>query len=170
MTTPRCADAIAEFPQFFARAAFSRGGVALLTNTGPLAGQVAVEDCHPSTDQPWLVQEFESGPMVCTYSTLHDGAVTAHCTYRAPHQWEHSTGISFLGIDGHPTLEVVRKFAEPMQYTGQLSFDFVESGDELFLIESQPQDDRRRPADERRAPGRRHHRPIRAADDGRARH
>ena len=131
-------DAIAEFPQFFARAAFSRGGVALLTNTGPLAGQVAVEDCHPNTDQPWLVQEFVSGPMVCTYSTLHDGAVTAHCTYRAPHQWEHSTGISFLGIDGHPTLEVVRKFAEPMQYTGQLSFDFVESGDELFLIECNP--------------------------------
>ena len=105
---------------YFARAAFSRGGVALLTNTGPLAGQVAVEDCHPSPDQPWLVQEFVAGPMVCTYSTLHDGRVTAHCTYRAPRQWEHSTGIAFLGIDGHPTLDVVERLAGPMEYTGQL--------------------------------------------------
>lgn len=130
--------AIAEFPSFFARAAFSRGGVALLTNTGPLAGAVAVEDCHPTPEQPWLVQEFVSGPMVCSYSTLHEGRVTAHCTYRAPRQWEHSTGISFLGVDGTPTLDVVRRFAEPMAYTGQLSFDFVDQDGELFVIECNP--------------------------------
>lgn len=131
-------DAIERFPHYFARAAFSRGGVALLTNTGPLAGQVAVDDCHPSTDQPWLVQEFVSGPMVCSYSTVHGGRVTAHCTYRAPRQWEHSTGISFLGVDGQPTLDVVEKIAGPMTYTGQLSFDFVESDGQLYLIECNP--------------------------------
>jgi predicted ATP-grasp superfamily ATP-dependent carboligase len=131
-------EAIGEFPSFFARAAFSRGGVALLTNSGPLAGMVATDDCHPNTEQPWLVQEFVSGPMVCSYSTVHHGNVTAHCTYRAPKQWEHSTGISFLGIDGAPTLDVVRTFAESMDYTGQLSFDFVESDGQLFLIECNP--------------------------------
>ena len=131
-------DAIAQFPQYFARAAFSRGGVALLTNSGPLAGKVAVEDCHPSQEQPWLVQEYLDGPMVCSYSTLHEGRVTAHCTYRAPHQWEHSTGISFLALDSAPTLDVVRRFAEPMRYSGQLSFDFVDHGGKLFLIECNP--------------------------------
>ena len=83
---------IARFPRYFARAAFSRGGVSLLTNTGPLAGQLSVDDCHPTPESPWLVQEFVDGPMHCTYSTLHDGRVTAHCAYRAPRQWEHSTG------------------------------------------------------------------------------
>jgi hypothetical protein len=131
-------EAIAQFPQYFARAAFSRGGVALLTNTGPLAGAVAPEDCHPTVDQPWLVQEFVSGPMVCSYSTVHQGRVTAHCTYRAPLQWEHSTGISFLAVDGAPTLDVVRRFAEAMSYTGQLSFDFVDRDGELFIIECNP--------------------------------
>jgi predicted ATP-grasp superfamily ATP-dependent carboligase len=131
-------DAIGRFPEYFARAAFSRGGVALLTNTGPLAGAVAVGDCHPTVEQPWLVQEFVTGPMVCSYSTLHEGRVTAHCTYRAPRQWQHSTGISFLGVDGTATLDVVRRFAEPMAYTGQLSFDFVERDGELFIIECNP--------------------------------
>lgn len=130
--------AIAKFPHYFARAAFSRGGVDLLTNTGPLAGAMSPDDCKPTTDRPWLVQEFVQGPMVCSYSTLHGGKVTAHCTYRAPRQWEHSTGITFLAVDGHPTLEVVQKIAEPMSYTGQLSFDFVESDGLLYLIECNP--------------------------------
>ncbi|MFT2622094.1 hypothetical protein ACMWQU_27220, partial [Escherichia coli] len=34
--------AIAGFPRYFARAAFSLGGVGLLTNTGPLAGKVPI--------------------------------------------------------------------------------------------------------------------------------
>ena len=132
-------DAIAQFPEYFARAAFSRGGVALLTNTGPLAGQVAVEDCHPSAEQPWLVQEFVTGPMVCSYSTLHDGRVTAHCTYRAPRP----VGAQHRHLVPRHRRRARRsrscsKFAEPMSYTGQLSFDFVDSDDELFLIECNP--------------------------------
>lgn len=81
--------AIARFPRYFARAAYSRGGVALLTNTGPLSGEMTVKQCHPTPEQPWIVQPFTDGPMVCSYSTIVDGRVTAHCTYRAP-----SSGIT----------------------------------------------------------------------------
>lgn len=129
---------IERFPRYFARAAFSRGGVSLLTNTGPLAGHVSVDDCHPTPEQPWLVQNFVDGPMVCTYSTVHAGQVTAHCTYRAPRQWEHSTGISFLSVDGGPSLEVVERIAGSLGYTGQLSFDFVDGRDGLSIIECNP--------------------------------
>ncbi|NLA29019.1 MAG: carbamoyl-phosphate synthase large subunit, partial [Propionibacterium sp.] len=73
--------AIDRFPQYFARAVFSRGGVGLLTNTGPLAGRMSVDDCHPTPDQPWLVQPFTDGPMVCSYSMIVDGKVTGQCTY-----------------------------------------------------------------------------------------
>jgi NAD(P)-dependent dehydrogenase (short-subunit alcohol dehydrogenase family) len=72
-------EAIARFPRYFARAVFSRGGVSLLTNEGPLAGHVSVEDVQPSAEIPWLVQEFVDGPMQCTYSTLHEGRISAHC-------------------------------------------------------------------------------------------
>ena len=40
-------EGIERFPRYFARAAFSRGGVSLLTNTGPLAGKLEGADCHP---------------------------------------------------------------------------------------------------------------------------
>ncbi len=134
------AAAIARFPQYFARAAFSRGGVSLLTNTGPLAGQLAVADVHPTPDQPWLVQPFVDGPMVCTYSTIVDGRVTAHCTYRAPEQWAHSTGIAFLAVDSSQTLEYTQRLVEALDdtYTGQLSFDWVDHDGQLYGIECNP--------------------------------
>jgi predicted ATP-grasp superfamily ATP-dependent carboligase len=129
---------IARFPNYFARAAFSRGGVSLLTNTGPLAGHLSVDECHPTPASPWLVQEFVDGPMHCTYSTLHDGRVSAHCAYRAPRQWEHSTGIQFLSVDCAPSLRIVERLGAELSYTGQMSLDFVETPDGLELIECNP--------------------------------
>ena len=130
--------AIARFERYFARAAFSRGGISLLTNTGPLAGHLDPADVHPTPASPWLVQEFVDGPMNCSYSTVHEGRVTAHCAYRAPRQWEHSTGIQFESIDPEPTLALVRRIVGPLSYTGQVSFDFVATPDGLRLIECNP--------------------------------
>lgn len=132
--------AIDRFPRWFARAAFSRGGVGLLTNTGPLAGKMAIEDAHPTPEQPWLVQPFVDGPMVCTYSTVVDGRVTSHCTYRAPEQWAHSTGITFLAVDSTQTLADTQAIVDALDphFTGQLSFDFVDNDGKLLAIECNP--------------------------------
>lgn len=132
--------AIERFPQFFARAVYSRGGVGLLTNTGPLAGKMAVEDCHPTAEQPWLVQPFTDGPMICTYSLIINGRVTAQCTYSAPEQWAHSTGITFLAEDSTKTLEYTQKLIDELDptFSGQLSFDFVNHDGELYAIECNP--------------------------------
>jgi hypothetical protein len=116
-------EAIGRFPRYFARAAFSRGGAALLTNTGPLAGHLAVEDVHPTEASPWLIQEFLDGRMHCTYSALHDGKVAFHMSYRAPRQWEHSTGIQFLSVDAADTLSTVEKLGEELSWDGQMSLD-----------------------------------------------
>jgi hypothetical protein len=131
-------EAIERFPRFFARAAFSRGGVGLLTNTGPLAGHLKPEDCHPTEANPWLVQEFVDGPMHCTYSALHGGRVTSHMSYRAPRQWEHSTGIQFLSVDPSDTLPTVERLGSDLEWDGQMSLDFIETDDGLVMIECNP--------------------------------
>jgi hypothetical protein len=130
--------AVAEFPEYFARAAFSRGGVGLLTNTGPLAGHLSLDDCHPTEANPWLVQEFVGGPMHCTYSALHDGKVASHMSYRAPRQWEHSTGIQFLSVDPGDTLPTVEKLGSDLGWDGQMSLDFIETDEGLVMIECNP--------------------------------
>jgi len=130
--------AVGRWPHYFGRGVYSRGGVTLMTNHGPLAGRVKPEDVHPTPDAPWLVQEFVEGPMVCTYSTVHDGKVTAHSTYRAPRQFHHSTGVQFESIDGAETLAVTQKIGAELNYTGQMSLDFVDTGDGLAIIECNP--------------------------------
>ena len=130
--------ALERFPRYFARAAFSRGGVSLLTNSGPLAGTVEISDCTPTPASPWLVQEFVDGPTVCTYSTVQDGRVTAHCMYRIPRQWKHSTGIGFESMDGTESLAVIEPIVAERGYTGQVSFDFVVTDEGLTLIECNP--------------------------------
>jgi len=131
-------EALERFPKYFARAAFSRGGVSLLTNAGPLAGRLAVADCHPTETNPWLVQEFVEGDTFCTYSAVHSGKVTAHCAYAIPRQWKHSTGIQFRAIEGGPTLEVIEKLVGSDSYTGQVSFDFIDSPNGPYLVECNP--------------------------------
>jgi hypothetical protein len=130
--------AIGRWPHYFGRGVYSRGGVTLLTNHGPLAGRVKPEDVHPTPEAPWLVQEYVEGPMVCTYSTFHDGRATAHCTYRAPRQFHHSTGVQFESIDGRESLAVAEKIGAALGYTGQMSLDFVDTGDGLAIIECNP--------------------------------
>jgi hypothetical protein len=131
-------EAIARFPEYFCRAAFSRGGVGLLTNTGPLAGHLSLDDCHPTEANPWLVQEFVGGPMHCTYSALHDGKVASHMSYRAPRQWEHSTGIQFLSVDPEDTLSTVEQLGSDLNWDGQMSLDFIETSEGLVMIECNP--------------------------------
>lgn len=137
-------EAIDRFPRYFARAAFSRGGVGLLTNTGPLAGKIPVEECVPTPEQPWLVQPFVDGPMVCTYSVVVDGRVTAHTTYKAGEQWAHSTAIAFVAVDSTDTLRYTQQLVDALDpgFTGQISFDFVDHGTEAApdykIIECNP--------------------------------
>jgi glutathione synthase/RimK-type ligase-like ATP-grasp enzyme len=130
--------AIESYPRYFARAAFSRGGVGLLTNTGPLAGHLSLDACQPTEANPWLVQEFVDGPMHCTYSCLHDGKIATHMSYRAPRQWEHSTGIQFLSVDPSDTMPTVEKLGRDLGWGGQMSLDFIETDDGLVMIECNP--------------------------------
>jgi glutathione synthase/RimK-type ligase-like ATP-grasp enzyme len=132
------ATAIEKFPEYFGRAVFSRGGLDLLTNTGPLAGALLPADVHPTPEEPWVVQPFVEGETVCTYSTVHDGRITSHLMYRIPRQWHHSTGIQFESIDATESLRLIEPLAAELSYTGQMSFDFLVTDDGLSFVECNP--------------------------------
>jgi predicted ATP-grasp superfamily ATP-dependent carboligase len=130
--------AVGTFPEYFARAAFSRGGISLLTNTGPLAGAVAIAECHPTPENPWLVQEFVIGEDLCSMSIAHHGKLAAHCTYRHPLTIEHAGGIVFESIDCPEALEISRTYIEALDLHGQISFDTMQTAAGLTMIECNP--------------------------------
>jgi hypothetical protein len=123
---------------YFARAAFSRGGICCLTNTGPLAGWLDMDEVHPTPASPWLVQPFVEGETVCTYSTAHRGRVSSHLMYRIPRQRKHSTGIQFEAIDAARSLKLIEPIVAELGYTGQISFDFLITDNGLTFVECNP--------------------------------
>ena len=132
-------EAIERFPRYFARAAFSRGGV-VAAHQHRTAGRAALGRGLPSEpDSPWLVQEFVDGPMHCTYSTLHDGRV--HRPLRlpraAPVGAQHRHPVP-LGRPRRPRSTSPRGWAASSATRGQMSLDFVDTPDGLMLIECNP--------------------------------
>jgi predicted ATP-grasp superfamily ATP-dependent carboligase len=132
------ADAIRELPRFFAKPVFSRGGVDLFTNTGPLAGAIALEECEPTPELPWIVQEFVAGVDVCTLSIAHEGRVSGHSAYVHPREIEHAGGIVFESVDEPECVRIAQRIVEATRYHGQISFDFIRTGEGMVLIECNP--------------------------------
>lgn len=131
-------EATGRFDRYFARGVFSRGGVCCLTNTGPLADALEIDEVHPTPASPWLVQPFLDGETVCTYSTAHQGRVSSHLMYRIPRQRKHSTGIQFEAIDATESLKLIEPIVAELGYTGQISFDFLVTDDGLTFVECNP--------------------------------
>jgi predicted ATP-grasp superfamily ATP-dependent carboligase len=132
------AAATAEFPEYFARPSFSRGGVTLLTNTGPLAGAVRIEDCHPTPAEPWLVQEFVHGSDVCSFSVAQHGRLVAHCTYEHPLTIEHAGGIVFVSVDEPESVAIAERYVAELGYHGHISFDYLRTDRGLVMVECNP--------------------------------
>ena len=127
-------EAIEVFPEYFGRAAFSRGGVELFTNTGPLAGKISIDEVHPTPDSPWVVQEFVHGEDLCSFSFAHEGEIVAHSTYRHPLTIEHAGGIVFESVDEPRSLEIAQTYARETQFHGSVSFDYLKSEDDLYMV------------------------------------
>jgi predicted ATP-grasp superfamily ATP-dependent carboligase len=126
------------FPAYLLKPAYSRFATQIITNCGPRAGQLALENCRPTPAQPWLIQHYIAGDSICSYSTLHGGRVTAHCAYITPHKVNHGSGVQFESINGAATLAIVRQLGAALGYTGQLSLDFILGEDGLYLLECNP--------------------------------
>ncbi|HEY8428137.1 MAG TPA: hypothetical protein VIL20_07175 [Sandaracinaceae bacterium] len=131
-------DASREIGRFFARPAFTRGGVTLYTNAGPLAGLVSLEDCDPTPQNPFLVQPFIEGTDVCTYSIAARGHIAAHSSYVHPLTIEHAGGIFFESVDEPEALAIARRIVEATRYDGQIALDLIRTDHGYAVVECNP--------------------------------
>jgi len=132
------AAATKRIPRYFARAALSRGGVRLLTNHGPLAGAVSLDECDPTAANPFIVQEFVEGEDLCTFSVCHHGRVALHASYVHPLTLEHAGGIVFDSVIDDAGLDATRRIAEATGYHGRISLDFLRTERGLVAVECNP--------------------------------
>ncbi len=131
--------ALERWEQWFARAAYGRGGLDVRTNTGPLADDATLDDVHPNTENPWLVQRYLHGVDRCSWSVAREGRITLHSTYEHPVQIDNRGGIVFESVDAPETLEAAGAIVSELNWTGQISFDFLRTDDGVhYLVECNP--------------------------------
>ena len=131
--------ALRSFPRHFARQAFSRGGMGILTNHGPLAGTTDARALAPQPDNPVIVQPFLEGEDVCSLSICHVGRVVAHASYLHPKGVAGDEETIFRSIDPKETLPLAQAIAAATNYHGQLSLDCKRTPDGRWvLIECNP--------------------------------
>lgn len=88
------------------------------------------DDAPPLADLgAWVVQTLVTGQEFCSYSVADRGRLLAHALYRP--DWRMSTSASFYFAPAR--IEAVRtfvaNFARKLDFTGQLSFDWIQQAD-----------------------------------------
>lgn len=92
-----------------------------------------------SPQNPWLVQEFISGEKYCSYSICHKGKVLAHSSYPVEYTIDGNSCLAFVSVRHPGILQWVERLVEALNFTGQISFDFIENQNkELYAIECNP--------------------------------
>lgn len=93
---------------------------------------------HPTPDEPWVVQRYLPGPVVCTWGAAHNGRLTVHTAYRARFTAGQGSAVHFRALRNPAVWEWVATFAEKTGWTGQLAFDFVVTPGGPVVLECNP--------------------------------
>jgi hypothetical protein len=82
----------------------------------------------------WVVQEYCGGEELCSYSVAVEGRLTAHVAYRPLYRLSRSSSFYFDPVEVPAIREFVARFVRKMQYTGQISFDWIACRDGQFAV------------------------------------
>jgi hypothetical protein len=77
----------------------------------------------------WVAQEYCVGTELCSYSIAQQGRLTAHALYRPVHRLHRSASYYFEPHTSEPIKDFVAKLVNALQFTGQISFDWIDAGD-----------------------------------------
>lgn len=88
---------------------------------------------------PWVMQLFESGRELCSYSIAVAGRLCAHVTYVPKYRLRGSSSYYFEPVAIPRVESQVERFVDVHNFTGQISFDWIErpSG-ECVALECNP--------------------------------
>lgn len=124
-----------EWQHYVLKPEFSRFAARVVINEG---FEKAHQKVHPSPREPWVLQEFLNGPQFCSYSVAVNGRLQAHAVY--PTRYSVGTGatIYFESVDIPAIQKMVAVLVSALDYTGQISFDFILHNEQYYPIECNP--------------------------------
>ncbi|HVY22671.1 MAG TPA: hypothetical protein VG962_04890 [Steroidobacteraceae bacterium] len=84
------------------------------------------DDSSPLAEQGnWVVQEYRKGREICSYGISVNGRLLANVCYEPTYRIKRSSSYYFEPANIPEIENFVRRFVEHLNYTGQISFDWI---------------------------------------------
>ncbi len=113
---------------------FSRFGKSVIRNIT----QKNIENIEISQNYPWVQQEKIIGNPICNYAIIEKGNVIAHTAYKPKYLLNNSAATYFEPHYDKRLESFINQFAKDTEYTGQVAFDFIDDGKDLYVLECNP--------------------------------
>lgn len=123
-----------EMSHFVVKPVFSRSGRHTLLS--PSWSQL--KKLKPTPEQPWLAQTRETGTEYCVYNVAHEGKLLMHVAYSPKYRAGNGSSVYFEPLRLEPLAQLSQAFIEATNFTGQISFDVIETMNGLVAIECNP--------------------------------
>lgn len=98
----------------------------------------SVASLNISSSYPWVQQQFIEGEALCNYAICEHGEVIAHGVYRPKYVLNMAASTYFEYHEDARCEAFVKEFARANCYHGQVAFDFIDDGNELYVLECNP--------------------------------
>jgi hypothetical protein len=104
-----------------------------------IIGQVE-EKCRAPRENPagWIAQERLWGTEICVYSIWRAGDLRGFAAYCPKYRVGSGASVYFEPYFDEALSDAVRRFGQAQQFHGQLSFDLMQVGGQLYALECNP--------------------------------
>ena len=100
--------------------------------------QKNIDKIEVSEAYPWVQQERIVGEAICNYALILNGELLAHVAYRPMYLLNGAAATYFEPYVDERLEKFIAQFAKDTNYTGQVAFDFIDNGKDLYVLECNP--------------------------------
>ncbi len=91
-----------------------------------------------SEKYPWVQQQFIKGSYLCNYAIIHKGKVISQIVYKPKYLVNNAASTYFELTKNEKCNNFIEQFAKDTKYNGQIAFDFIDDGKDLYVLECNP--------------------------------
>jgi len=113
---------------------YSRFGNKVIRNVT----QKSIKNIECSKTYPWVQQQKIEGKPICNYAILDNKKVIAHIAYIPKYLLNDSAASYFQPYYDSRLENFIETFAKETNYRGQVAFDFIDDGKDLYILECNP--------------------------------
>ncbi len=97
-----------------------------------------IKDIYINKDFAWVQQEYIKGFALCNYAICQNKKVISHIVYKPKYLLNDAASTYFEYYEDERVNNFIKEFAKHTNYTGQVAFDFIDNGRDIYILECNP--------------------------------